>query len=236
MAAKKKPSIRNARKPRQPEPIEVEETAEEPTPTDLIVTYLHGIHAAMNAIAEQMKVLADVGLARNDLLEQNVETAATAEAPKRRGRRTNAEIAAAAKAAEVAAAAPEPAKPPAHEHKLEMLGRPGLARCVECNAVVDVDVPVETAAKPAVEVQKPATPPPAAKQTVEVQKPAAAVVTNNSGAVPTANDLRAVAISFAGVHGKPKLSEILKKYGCTNIAGVPEESRAALMLELSAEG
>lgn len=241
MAAKRKPSIRNVRKSKAEPEVEAEETVSN---EELIITHLHGIHVAMNAIAEQLKVLADVGLARNDLLEQRAEQAEpaitgaepAAEPQKRRGRRTNAEIAA-AKNAEIAASAaataaavagvekptppPAPAKEPEHVHDLEPLARPGLARCKTCNAVVDV--PVEQ--KPP-EVAKLL---PAATQTVEVTKPPP----TNNGAIPSANDLRAVAITFAGVHGKPKLSEVLKKYGCTNIAGVPEESRAALMAELA---
>jgi hypothetical protein len=48
------------------------------------------------------------------------------------------------------------------------------------------------------------------------------------------DDVRAVAITFAGKHGKPKLSDVLKEFGASNLSTVPEESRAALMAKLQA--
>jgi hypothetical protein len=252
---KQKPGVRSTRrKPAAPAPAAAVEQEYQPTNEELVVHHLRGIHEALNGIAEQLKVVADAQVERNALLEEQSAPAETVAAdaatapPKRRGRRTNVEIAA-AKAAERRSTPPvaeptpapapvvEPAAPPActHEGTLEALGRPGLARCTArgCNAVMDlpagttvVEGRVAAASPP-----KPQQQPPAAQQTVAVTP---AKPTNGAAAIPTPDDVRAVAIVYVNKHGKPKLSAVLGKYGSTSISGVPEESRAAIMAELSA--
>lgn len=72
----------------------------------------------------------------------------------------------------------------------------------------------------------------AAKQTVTVP---AKVVETVPAAPPSVDDVRAVAITWIGNHGKEKFIDVLKKYGATSLSSVAEEQRAGLMAEL-AEG
>jgi hypothetical protein len=50
----------------------------------------------------------------------------------------------------------------------------------------------------------------------------------------TLDDVRAVAIGYAGKHGKEKLGAVLVKYGAGNLSSVPAEKYDALMAELQA--
>jgi hypothetical protein len=50
----------------------------------------------------------------------------------------------------------------------------------------------------------------------------------------TLDDVRAVAIGYAGKHGKDKLGAVLVKYGAGNLSSVPAEKYDALMAELQA--
>jgi hypothetical protein len=50
----------------------------------------------------------------------------------------------------------------------------------------------------------------------------------------TLDDVRAVAIGYAGKHGKEKLGAVLVKYGAGNLSSVPAEKYDALMVELQA--
>jgi uncharacterized Zn finger protein len=52
----------------------------------------------------------------------------------------------------------------------------------------------------------------------------------------TLDDVRAVAIGYAGKHGKEKLGAVLVKYGAGNLSSVPAEKYDALMAELQAAG
>jgi DNA repair exonuclease SbcCD ATPase subunit len=50
----------------------------------------------------------------------------------------------------------------------------------------------------------------------------------------TLDDVRAVAIGYAGKHGKERLGAVLVKYGAGNLSSVPAEKYDALMAELQA--
>jgi hypothetical protein len=48
------------------------------------------------------------------------------------------------------------------------------------------------------------------------------------------DDIRGVAIAYAGKHGKEKLSEILASFGCEMLSRLKEEDRPKLMGKLQA--
>lgn len=208
----RKPGIANKRTRK---PYQKEETVEESAPEQIdnfatAVHHLNGIHAALNAIA---KLLVE----RNDLIRETNEKPAEPEVAAKPARKPKAE-------APPPAAAPETKPPPAAKSEVVICKHPrdsvtrldnGLVRCGLCNTVLRP----ETDAPHLVEEKKPVAPPP--------PPPPAEV---------SADDLRACAISFASKHGKPKLAEVLKKYGATNISSVPAESRAALVAELNNAG
>jgi hypothetical protein len=73
----------------------------------------------------------------------------------------------------------------------------------------------------------------AAMQTVTAQ---AKVVETAPAGPPSVDDVRAVAITWIGRHGKEKFADVLKKYGATNLSSVAEEQRAGLMAELANGG
>jgi hypothetical protein len=130
---------------------------------------------------------------------------------------------------EMPAEPPPPPKPPrkpkaepapACKHpsdKLEPIeGRP-LMRCTLCNAVLDAPAPKPEEKKP--EAPPAPKPPPAKETTVDVGP-------------PSIDDVRAVAINYAGKHGKEKLGKVLAEFGAQNLSGVPKEKLAALMAKL----
>lgn len=88
---------------------------------------------------------------------------------------------------------------------------------------------VHTAACPVAHPKAAPVPPPAPP----VAAPAApAPAPVNNAASYTIDDVRAVAITYAGKHGKEKLGAVLRKYGAGNLSSVPAEMYAALMAEL----
>jgi hypothetical protein len=166
-------------------------------------------------------------------LDQPAAVAAITEPAKRERKPKVVETAPAA--APAAEAKPAPKTEIVHCKHIGTLERirPNLDRCTTCGAVLDV---VEQATAP-VTVEKAAPAPVPAAQAVVETKPAPAAPAapaTNGKAAPSVDDVRAVAITFAGKHGKPKLSDMLKEFGASNLSTVPEESRAALMAKLQA--
>lgn len=87
--------------------------------------------------------------------------------------------------------------------------------------------PIENA-RLGVKTSAASAPPPAA-----TAAPAAQPAPVTAAPSPTLDDVRAVAITFAGKHGKEKLSEVLKKFGADKLSSVPEEQRGELMKALA---
>jgi len=199
------------------------ETETELTEMETIITHLHGTHVALNEIAKMLAEhfdLATAGQAIAERIAQALERGSiSAEAPPKRVKK------------EPAPAPEKKPEPPPHQHDLEMLDRPGLARCRTCNAVTDVPIPEKKpapASEVVIENNRVVAPPP--------EKAPAAPPPEKAPAIMDENELRATAISFANKHGKPKLSEILKKYGATNISSVPAEMRLKCIQELNGAG
>jgi hypothetical protein len=143
--------------------------------------------------------------------------------------------------------------------KLETL-ESGLRRCTRCGAVLEATVTTSSAEKVAAAVstaldagrtdvaqaivEKVIAGPPV----VMSDETAKALATKAVAAVKaklaerieaekaTLDDVRAVAIGYAGKHGKEKLGAVLVKYGAGNLSSVPAEKYDALMVELQAAG
>lgn len=243
-----KKMLRKPRQPRQPRTPKVEtETA--PTRVDI------GVFDKIVAVLERLVVATE---ARNAMLSI-VTAPPTVVAPgavkvelppgditvvpenplepvkRKRGRPSKAELEARAAAAEVTA-------PPASttlEQGAE--GEPDPTEPVHkafpkaCACGVREDLPPELHSKKCPvhgDKPAPAAPPPAPPPAPPKEEPKAAPPPVTK--LPSIDDVRAVAISFAGKHGKEKLAETLKKYGADKLSSVPEEQRAALLADLQA--
>jgi hypothetical protein len=207
----KKPS-----KHKEPEtPAVVEETSTEKS--------LRAMAVAMNAfttlvnehIVPALEKIAEAAVITKGAVTDVAKTVVESPAPKRRITKETP-VAAAPEAAKPEAPPPEEKKPKAeivickHIGSLEDVpGRPTLERCTTCGAVLDK----------APEAAKPPAKPPAKEAVVEVGP-------------PSIDDVRAVAINYAGKHGKEKLGKILADFGSQNISGVPKEKLAQLMAKL----
>jgi hypothetical protein len=121
-----------------------------------------------------------------------------------------------------------------------------LAERIEPSTAAVVKAVIEETKKPApkesvfksidgkmVEVD-PETLEPLAKPEVIVTSPEPKVEAQPEPVKATLDDVRAVAIGYAGKHGKEKLGAVLVKYGAGNLSSVPAEKYDALMVELQA--
>lgn len=138
---------------------------------------------------------------------------------KKRGRPSKADLA--ARAAAAATPTAEQVLETASEGEMEEVGAP--VEICACNVRADLpphlhghDCPVYNKPAPKAEVVAPA--------------PKVEVVT----APPSLDDVRGVAIAYAGKHGKDGLAAVLAKYSADKLSSVTEDKRAALMAELSA--
>lgn len=229
--------------PRKPKKQKIVEAldAETDRSTDEVPHGVHLVAAHLVDLKNVLEKIADSLEKRNELLREmngsteglrqevsgDFETRLAAlekhmlEPAPRRPRAPRAEA-----APEAAPPPPPPPKKPACEHALEAIeGRPSLVRCGKCNAVLDVPEGQHLVGGALVEKPKA---PPAAQVTVAVPKAA------QPAAPATLDDVRAAAITFAGKHGKEKLSAVLAKYGADKISSVVPEQRAALVAELAA--
>lgn len=145
------------------------------------------------------------------------EVAAAIAPPKKRGRRSNAEIAA-AKAAEMS----EPASTVLEKAAEGEPVHKTFPKACPCG--VREDLPAHLHAQACPVHGKPGEPVPA--RVVEAVKPPVVPL--------TVDDVRGAAIAFAGKHGKERLASLLSGYSAGNLSGVNPTHYPALMAALQA--
>lgn len=178
--------------------------------------------AAAAVVADPPPVAARVA---QDPLPAGATVAAT---PRKRGRPSKAELA--ARAASASQGEPEalPTKAP------EVFTQDKFPQMCACGVREDLPPHLHAKGCPVHHKQEP-VPEHRASPTSEPTPPPPAAQATEAVPAPTHDDVRAVAISFIGKHGKEKLGELFKGFGFDKLTSIPAEKLPAVLAAIQKE-